>query len=175
MPTYSAPGHPDCRINCPAGGFAIYVKPYGPCEVGCDDPGSRLAKALKSNPARRMDFRIAVTGRPAMLRLCRALQTIPISRNDRLALVRAMRNISKPISPGRRSRVARRPLRFLSVHKNATVSALIKDIAATARPDGEPFGGPEGGGQGPRPSPSPPALRRVNQVVGLHDLSERKL
>ena len=157
MPTHSAPGHPDCRIDCPAGGYAIYVKPYGPCEVGCDDPGSALVKVLKNDPAREMNFRIELAGSPAFLRLCRALGTLPISIEDRSVLSRAIRKISEQISPTRP--VAIIPF-LVSVHEKATVSVLIRDIETAAGP-GDPFGGPGGGGQGPRPTPSQPTIRRV--------------
>lgn len=36
MPRHSAPNHPDCCIDCPAGGFAYYISPFGPCKTGCD-------------------------------------------------------------------------------------------------------------------------------------------
>lgn len=36
MPIIASDDHPDCYIECPGSGFAIYVLPYGPCETGCD-------------------------------------------------------------------------------------------------------------------------------------------
>jgi hypothetical protein len=35
MPRHCAPNHPDCCIDCPNGGFAHYIEPYGPCKRGC--------------------------------------------------------------------------------------------------------------------------------------------
>lgn len=36
MATISSPGHPDCSIDCPGSGYAVFVDPYGPCMAGCD-------------------------------------------------------------------------------------------------------------------------------------------
>jgi hypothetical protein len=44
MAKHSAPGHPDCWIECPGSGFANFVPPTGPCITGCDP--ERLASFL---------------------------------------------------------------------------------------------------------------------------------
>lgn len=36
MPRYTAPNHPDCYIDCPGKGFAIYIPPFGPCRTSCE-------------------------------------------------------------------------------------------------------------------------------------------
>lgn len=36
MATISSPGHPDCSIECPGSGYAVFVDPFGPCMAGCD-------------------------------------------------------------------------------------------------------------------------------------------
>lgn len=36
MPRIYCPGNPDCFIDCPGGGFADFIEPYGPCNTGCD-------------------------------------------------------------------------------------------------------------------------------------------
>lgn len=35
MPVYEAPNHPDCWIECPGPGKAVYVRPDGPCHTRC--------------------------------------------------------------------------------------------------------------------------------------------
>lgn len=44
MPRHTAPNHRDCFVDCPAGGFAVYIDPRGPCVARCDSRG--LANAL---------------------------------------------------------------------------------------------------------------------------------
>lgn len=36
LPRYTAPGYPSCYIDCPAGGYALYLAPLGPCRTKCD-------------------------------------------------------------------------------------------------------------------------------------------
>ncbi len=45
MPRHSAPGYPDCWIDCPAGGYASYLQPFGPCRRSCDTEDLKNALA----------------------------------------------------------------------------------------------------------------------------------
>lgn len=44
MAVHEAPNHPDCRIECPNGGYAYYIEPYGPCKTNCNN--NALATAI---------------------------------------------------------------------------------------------------------------------------------
>jgi hypothetical protein len=44
MPTYVAPDHPECRIDCPGKGGASFIPPYS-CVTWCDQPEA-LIQAL---------------------------------------------------------------------------------------------------------------------------------
>lgn len=39
MQRHSCPGHPDCYIDCPAGGTAVFHEPLGPCVRRCHPDG----------------------------------------------------------------------------------------------------------------------------------------
>jgi hypothetical protein len=39
VPRHSCPGNPDCFVDCPDGGTAVFHEPYGPCERRCDEAG----------------------------------------------------------------------------------------------------------------------------------------
>lgn len=66
MPRHCAPNHPDCFIDCPAGGFAYYILPYGPCTKGCDPDqfADRLEQNINANGwfAKSCGMVIGVTG-----------------------------------------------------------------------------------------------------------------
>lgn len=49
MPRHEAPNHPDCHVDCPDGGYAHYIEPYGPCVAGCNsgELSEKFADAIK--------------------------------------------------------------------------------------------------------------------------------
>lgn len=137
MPRYAAPNHPDCWVDCPFGGYAIFVSPHGPCEKGCDDLESALARVLRDSVDVQFSYYIEINGRRDFTALCLAITRYPLHRRDRRLLQRAIGKIRRP---------AASDYRLVSRRADATIGDLVRDIYEVVRRATRGGGGPHGGG-----------------------------
>jgi hypothetical protein len=61
MDSCTAPGHPDCTINCSNGCIALYIEPSGPCYISCSDNITNTTMELP----RYSNFSVAINEMPA--------------------------------------------------------------------------------------------------------------
>jgi hypothetical protein len=85
MPRHQALNHSDCYIECPDGGYAYYIEPYGPCQTGCDT--GEFARSMSSQLRLRGWSLISsgvvrdISGQQ-LVSLARALRAIPEASRD---------------------------------------------------------------------------------------------
>jgi hypothetical protein len=123
MATISSPGHPDCSIDCPGSGYAVFVPLYGPCMAGCDqDRFSAAMIELFQNQDNIVSGKVIGVKGEVLARMALALRALaPDEAFDNLAWLE-------------RLAIQRGDVRFSAQWQEQSLSEVIETLAeATGR------------------------------------------